>query len=53
MSTVVTMDATVGEFVNGQTYRVRSRFADHREIEGKVTIIDEVPISVSQPIEGE
>lgn len=52
MSTIVTMTADVQDYVNGQTYRVRSRFADHADTAGHVDIIDNESVVDADPIEG-
>lgn len=52
MSDIVQMTADYDEFLNGNVYRVRSSFADHRELENKLIILDTQP-EPSNTVEGE
>lgn len=52
MSTVVDMSQTVGDYQSGSTYRVRSRNAQDFQDNAQATIIDDVSVQVSDPIEG-
>jgi hypothetical protein len=49
MSTIVTMTATVGNYVNGQTYRVRSRNAEQFVATSKATKLPQRKITSGNP----
>jgi hypothetical protein len=52
MSTIVTMITTVGEYLSGNTYRVRTREASKMSEAGQATILDK-QTEPTTTIEGE